>query len=199
MAPSWDDHRTAFEATARAFEPAARLCTKDSWVWHPIAAVVWLLRLGRQPYRNFLDVYATTFGPIQAYPRSLKSLSSRLLCHECRHTTQAVFLGWFVPVAGWFFGRRVRAWAGLLPMGVLYGLVFLPIGLAYGRYWLERDADRTMYRWALKHGYDAQWVRDRSNSFARRVCGSDYAWAWPKGWGIDGFLRVANDETRKAA
>lgn len=198
MAATWTDHHGTHETVARSFEPAARLYTKDGWIWRPIAAVVWALRFGRRPYRDFLDNYATTFGPIQAYPRSFKRLSDRLLRHECRHTTQSVALGWFVPVAGWFFGRRVRAWAGLLPMAVLYGLVFFPFGLAYGRYWLERDADRAMYRWALSKGYSAQWVRDRAQEFAGDVCGAAYAWSWPSGWGIRGFLRVANDEIKAA-
>jgi hypothetical protein len=183
---SWVDQRAEYEAFARSIEPAARLSTKDSWIWTAvwIAAVVLTLGLmaigmGR---KKFIEQFSTTFGPIQAYPRQYPTLSKRLLVHECRHTTQAVFMGWFVPVVGWFFGRRVRAYAGLLPMAVIYLLApIIPIGLCLGRWLLEVDADRACWRWAMKFdGYDAGMIRVMAQERVEDVCGAAYVWAWPK-------------------
>jgi hypothetical protein len=171
--------RFKYEKLAKGFEPAAKPATKDSWVWKVIAVILHGVSFGGLPYRRFLTEVATTFGPIQAYPRELPSLSTRLLVHECRHTTQAVWLGWLFPVLGWFFGRRVRAYAGLPFMAILYLLFpLLPVALNVCRWLFELDADRASWRWMLDNGYSPDMVKLQAEEFAKDVCGGPYVFAW---------------------
>jgi hypothetical protein len=189
---SWTNDRERYEAIAKEIEPAARLVTKDHWLW---SALWWagailtfgLLALGMNR-RRFLDEYATTIGPIQGYPKAWSRLSRRLFVHECRHTTHCVWLGWLVPIAGWFFGRHVRAWCGLPIYGVLY-LALLPAVLSL-RFWIELDCDRTSWKWMLRNGYSATQVMDRARVFGATVCSGRYFWPWLF-WGRKIFERTA--------
>lgn len=195
--PSWVIHKFKYQKIASSIESAATLSTKDSLLWKVVAAVVMVCTFGGISRRKFLEEYATTFGPLQAYPRYWPSLSTRLLVHECRHTTQCLWFGYAVPIAGWFFGRRVRAWCGLPLYGIVYLLLFLPLGFAYFRYLFERDADRVAYRWALEEGYTPKWVTERARSFGLRVCGGNYGWSWPAFFGVNGFVKVASEEIER--
>lgn len=172
---SWVDDKKSYVAFARQRHPAALLVTKDAWPWR-VAAVFAAPFVG---YASFLSSWATTFGPIMGYPRSLPSLSRRLLVHECEHTAQCEYLGWAMPVAGWFFGRKVRAWCGLPLFAALWAVGGLPIFFCPGRFFLERGADRVSWRWMLENGYDASAVRERGLAFAEKVCGRSYGWALP--------------------
>lgn len=194
MAMTWVYEKHRYQKIAESIEPAARLFSKDHWVW-PFAwyvalILVTLITLGIGAYfflkkmgkKVFLENYATTFGPIQAYPKSYERLSVRLLVHECQHTKQAVFFGYFVPIIGWIpgkTGRRIRAYAGLLWMALFYLVILFPVWLCYGRYWVERNADEASYRWMLENGYDAKQVRERAAEFAEKVGGGQYFFAWP--------------------
>jgi hypothetical protein len=193
----WTNDRAKYEQIARTIEPAARLSTKDSWLWTALWVVGVVLTVGllaiKMGRKTFLENYATTLGPIQGYPRGYSRLSKRLLVHECRHTTHCVWLGWLIPIVGWFFGRRVRAYAGLLPYAVLYLILLFPIGFCIGRWLFELDADRTSWRWQLRNGYTPEHVKERAGQFARKVCGGQYVWAWiPWLGGIAAFERAAD-------
>ena len=120
---SWVDEKAKYDAIAAQIEPAAVVMTKDHWLWSAAWYFLAVITLGLimlgMGKTKFLTRYATTLGPWHGYPRDWPALSKRLLTHECRHTTQFVFAGWFVPVLGWFFGRKVRAVVGLLPMAIV--------------------------------------------------------------------------------
>jgi len=194
---SWVDEKEKYDAIARSIEPAARLTTKDSWLWTALWVVGLVFTVGllaiKMGRKRFLEEYATTLGPAQGYPSIFGALSKRLLVHECRHTTHCVWLGWLVPVFGWFFGRRVRAWCGLPIYAVLY-LLFpvLPVGLNLGRWLFELDAEKTAWRWALRNGYPARSIVKRARDFGGRVCGGQYVWSWLP-WGKTVFLNAATD------
>jgi hypothetical protein len=204
--PSWVDERERYETIARAVEPAVVLSTKDAWgwtaAWVGLLVLVTLVSLGvgthfflkKMSRSTFLGRYATTLGPLQGYPRGFERLSRSLLVHEARHTTQAVGFGYAVPVLGWLPFRRFRAVVGLLPMGLVYGLLPVPILVCYGRYRLELDADRASYRWMLRHGYSISEVRERSRRFADRVASGAYLWCWPAPLVRRGFRRVLDRE-----
>jgi hypothetical protein len=157
-----------------------------------MAIAVQIATLGRMSKKRYLEDFASTFGPTQKYPAGWDKLSKRLLAHECRHTTHCVWLGWAIPIVGWFFGRRVRAWCGLCLYAPLYLLVLLPMGLAYFRYQAELDADRFAYGWALRHGYEKERIVQRASEFAKLVSGGSYGWAWPRAWTTRGFVRAAD-------
>jgi len=193
----WTDERDKYQSIATSIDPAAVIMTKDHWLWSAAWWTLAVLTLGLiaigMGREKFLTRYATTLGPFHGYPREWPNLSKRLLTHECRHTTQFVFAGWFVPVLGWLFGRRVRAVVGLLPMAIVYGLVVLPIGFAVGRWQLELDADRTAWRWAIRNGYSPAYIRERAAEFGAKVCGGPYLWAWlPALGGVKAFTKAAD-------
>jgi hypothetical protein len=52
---------------------------------------------------------AFALGPRQYHPAG-NSLQGDDLAHEAGHNKTYEALGWLVPIAGWFFGKRVRAW-----------------------------------------------------------------------------------------
>ena len=191
---SWTERRSEYERLAHSISDVIVLTTKDAWPWKVIAYGLAIFSLWRFPPRRFLEDFATTIGPIQAYGRAWPRLDRRTVVHEGRHTLQFLFFGWFVPVLGWLH-RRVRVWCGLLLMGLLYVLIPLPIGLAYGRYRLELDADAYSWRRALEEGWlDADGVRRRAREFAETVSSAAYLWAWPRPWAVRGFARRAERE-----
>jgi len=176
---SWVAKRDIYEKLAREIDPSIRIVTKDAWPWRVLAALVTLCTFGGISYQAFLREYATTIGPIQGYPRGWIELSERLLVHEARHTQQARW-----------FGLGLHPWLGLPLFGLLYLLTPLPLGFAYVRWKFEIDADRVMYRWMLRHGYSADYVRSRARSFGQTVCSGYYGWSWILK-GVSGFERAA--------
>jgi hypothetical protein len=149
-------------------------------------------------YRSFLTGWATTFGPIMGYPRSLLRLSWRLIVHECEHSAQCEMLGWFIPIVGWFFGRRVRTWIGFPLFALLWACGGLPVLFCPGRFFLERGADRVSWRWMLQNGSSPDEVRSRGMIFAGKVCGRQYGWSMPF-IGRWLFSRAIEAEIRRAA
>ena len=186
---SWIAERFKYENIAAEIEPAARLRTKDSWLWKVLWVLMTVFSLGlsllKMSWSTFFKIYATTIGPIQGYPRSFERLGRRLLVHECQHVKQAVFCGYFIPILGWIpgrWGRHFCAWVGLPFMLLGYVVLPFPIGLCYGRYRLELDADIVSWKWALKNkkGYTPKDVRDHATARVDKVAGGAYLWAWPK-------------------
>jgi hypothetical protein len=184
---SWVVQKYRYSRIAWGIDSSVRLVTKDAWPWKVIAALVMICTFGGIPYRTFLEKYATTIGPIQGYPRSWSKLSTRLLIHEARHTRQSRW-----------FGLGIHPWLGLPIFGLLYLLVFLPLGFAYCRWRFEIDADLAAYRWALRNGYEPDWVRDRAKRFGAQVCSGHYGWSWIIG-GTRGFEKAAEKAIHEAA
>jgi hypothetical protein len=182
--PSWTDELEKYQRVATGIEPAAVVTTKDALTWRIVWGLGVALTLGAfalaNPMRRFLEDFGTTLAFWLGFPRRLRSLNLRFLRHECRHVTQFVLFGWAVPVLGWFLGRRVRALAGVLPMGVVYALLPLPAGLALGRYLLEADAEETAWRACLRDGtLTPEAVLARAESFGALLAGPAYLYAWP--------------------
>lgn len=188
---SWLERREQYEQIVRTIEPTVRLVTKDHVFWRVAARLLWCLSLGKTPPRVFLEQYATTLGPLQAYPRRWPRLTPWLLVHESQHTVQCRRAGWFVPVLGWL-GGPLRTWVGLLPMGFCYALLPLPVGLAWCRMRMELDADAAAWRAGLRNGWlTPGQVRARAVEFAEVVSGSAYLWSWPTRWTCRAFAARA--------
>jgi len=174
----WTDHRDHYQSVAREIDLSVRLTTKDAWYWRAIAWLLSVITFGSFPSAKFLERFATTLGPVQAYPRGWASLSEGIVVHESRHTRQARWCGlWTHP------------WVGLPIMGILYLLLPLPMGLAWFRYRFELDADAARWRHMLKSGTPPTLVKARAEDFAATVASSAYGWPWPKPWVMWGFKR----------
>jgi hypothetical protein len=180
-AMSWVDDKARLEALARCYDSSARLTTKDSWFWRAIGTVLPVLTVGGLSKRDFLQHYATTIGPLQAYPRDYSvSTVESLLVHEARHTYQARW-----------FGLGLHPWLGLPAMAIAYLLLPLPLGLAYFRYRLELDADIADWRHRLSRGEHPESIRYRAREFAERVSSGNYGYAWPARWTMRSFIKAA--------
>lgn len=106
---------------------------KDSWFWRALHYVVLVVTFGGN--RKFRTSYITTIGPVIAFPDSwppdgaaLSYSQETVILHELVHVAQ---------FKRWGLGS---AWVGILPMFCLYVLLPLPLGFAWGRWVLEREA-----------------------------------------------------------
>lgn len=177
---SWVNDKERYQAIARKIDSSVRLTTKDGWIWKAIAWILFIVTFGKFKRERFLENFATTLGPVQAYPRSWPALREGTLVHESRHTHQARW-----------FGLGIHPWVGLPLMGLFYLLLPLPLGLAYFRYRLELDADRAKWKFWLAGGRTPDEVRARAKKFAETITGVAYAWSWPRKWAVRGFLKAA--------
>lgn len=147
-----------------ARRPPVRVVRKAAF-WHQRAAAraLWLVTLGGQ--RTYLSRYVTTLGRTIYVPDdwAARSSSSRLetLRHEAKHVEQFERLGW--------------------PLMVLvYGLLPLPMGLAYGRARLEWEAyAETLAAVAEIEGLEAARDPALHAHIVARFVGPDYGWMWP--------------------
>jgi len=205
MTRSWLDDKLKYEALAESVEPAAVLGSKDAPGWRALWWVGAVLSLGvlaaLVPLRRFLEDFASGVAIWVGFPPRAASIGFRWLRHELRHVTQFVAFGYLVPVLGWLplglLGRRVRAVVGVLPYAVVYVLGLpLPLGLALGRYYLERDAEVTAWRAGLADGsLTPAYVRLRAETFGRLLRGRAYGFACP--WAVRDLRRAAEREVER--
>lgn len=178
---TWVDKKEQYEEIVNGIDGSIKLTTKDGWFWKFISWVLVIVTFGKFTRKMFLTQYATTIGPIQAYPKEFPSLSEAILVHESRHTKQARW-----------FGLGIHPWIGLPFMAIAYVFLFFPIGLALFRYLLELDADKASWKYLLKNKMVSDdYIRVRANRFAEKIAGSPYALAWPKKFVVKGFKKAA--------
>ena len=189
-ANSWVHDKKRLTALAHTIDKSVRLYTKDNWFCKVLAVLLHGLTFGGMSYRVFLDRFATTIGPLQFFPAAWNAAQvERVVVHESRHTRQARW-----------FGLGIHPWIGLPVFGVLYLLVFLPIGLAFFRALFERDAMRYELRWHYRKGsMTKEQVIERATRFGNTVCSSKYGWALPKAWGVRWFESAAERIVAEAA
>lgn len=178
---SWTEHKKNYQLLATGINKYVKLTTKDSWFWKAIAWILFILSFGKFKRESFLTQFATTLGPIQAYPKEWVAIAKRTIVHESRHTEQAQW-----------FGFWIHPWVGLPLMGVFYLLLPFPIFFAWVRYRLELDADQASWKFLLnEESATNEIVLDRAERFAKTVSSGSYLWAWPRSWAIKGFRKKA--------
>lgn len=185
---SWIDKKAEYEQFCRKIDSSVRLTTKDGWFWKALGRFLQIVTFGGVNYRKFLFNFATTIGPVQAYPSSWLSLSKRTLVHETRHTQQSRWFGLGSP------------WLGIPLMGFCYGLFPLfPVGFNLCRWLCEVDADKASYRWMLANGEKPAAVLARAARFGTTVCSGAYGWAWFE-WagGVEEFMIAAEKEIERS-
>lgn len=150
-------------ALASRHKPVRIVAKRDVWHQRAAARALWVITLGGQ--RTYLTQYVTTLGHTIYVPEGWdsRSASSRLstLRHELVHVEQFERWGW--------------------PLMVLvYGLLPLPLGLAYGRARLEWQAyAETLRAVAELEGLDAARSPELHAHIVARFVGPDYGWMWP--------------------
>lgn len=133
--------------------------------WHQRLAgrLLWLLTLGGQ--NRYLTHYVTTLGHTIYVPEDFATWhpdhAYQVLRHELIHVAQ--------------FERL-----GVVGMVLVYGLLPLPAGLAYGRARLEWEAYReTLRAVAETEGLPAARSPALHAEIIRRFTGPDYGFMWP--------------------
>lgn len=175
---SWTANQKHYQDVARGYWPAARLTTRLSWL------------TGGRPF---------ALGPLQVYPKHWPSLCFDTVAHEAGHNWTYELLGWLVPVAGWFFGRAVRAWCGVPFFLLLYYAMPPWVGFAPCRAWFELLADRRRWRRMLAAGCPPSAVHARADRFGR-VVNQSWAYGYALPWlGLRWYRRAARRVLRQAA
>lgn len=168
-----------------------QLCIKhkeEVLAWRILAAIVLVLTFGKV---NMLERFWSTIGNVVYVPRRYNPDKKKtyrygdlpyedyyILSHELEHVRQYAKLG-FTSFKG---GRAI----GVVIFALLYIFPFFPIGLAYGRYLLERKAYLAGLIAAKEIGYEEWTKRHYMHSTpplekAVRNCSVSpyYLWPWP--------------------
>ena len=148
---------------ARATPPVRVVPKRGDALQRAIDRALRLVTLGGQ--HRYLSDYVTTLGRSIYVPDGWEALSPRtrylILRHEAVHLAQ--FDRW--------------GWVGMV---LLYGLLPLPMGLAYGRARLEWEAyAETLRATAEVDGIAAARSPALADEIVARFTGPDYAWMWP--------------------
>lgn len=133
--------------------------------WHQRAADIGLRIVTLNGQNRYLTNYVTTLGHTIYVPDDWEEWPAAhrytVLRHEAVHVAQ--------------FERYT--WLGMV---VVYGIVFFPLGLAYGRARLEWEAyAETLRATAEVHGLEAARSKGLHEEIVRRFTGPDYGWMWP--------------------
>jgi hypothetical protein len=131
------------------------------WYWRALGWLVMAVTFGQ--VKDFVDGSTTTIGKTIALPRAAEKWNDismlETFTHELVHVNQ---FKRFTPVV----------------FGFLYLFCFFPLGLAYFRYWAERQAYVAGFE-VLVRAY-GEGVRPGLVAFAtQEMIGPDYGWAWP--------------------
>jgi hypothetical protein len=163
----WLEYRTQLQFELRKIEPSIKLVSKNGWFWKCIGKILGALQIMSE--YDFLDTYATTIGPIQAYPSNWPiEVVKQVAIHETQHTLQCRWFG-----LGW------SPWLGLIPMAICYLLLPVPILGAYGRYKMEVQAEMAVWKKQLEEGKMPDDIYNLAEYFAKLLNSSKYGWALP--------------------
>jgi hypothetical protein len=182
MDPS-DSIQTLAQVQATLRARGVRLVSKgQDPLQRAIDRLLRLVSLGRMD--RYLSSYVTTIGRTIYVPdhweRWPEESRVDILRHELVHVAQ--------------FARY-----GLVPMAIAYLLLPLPLGLAWARMRLEREAYEETLRCAYARG-GRPAVEALRGEITRRFTGPDYLWMWPwpgsVGRWFDGALSAIEREHR---
>jgi hypothetical protein len=174
----WIQDKEQILSTFRLVDSSVILTTKDSSFWWTIAKILEFFHIMKAS--EFLSHYATTIGPLQAYPAEWTTEDVLAIgSHECRHTKQARK-----------FGLNIHPWVGVIPMAITYLLLPFPILLGWCRYRLELDADKGYWNYLKETGFSDEEIIGRAKFCAEKVSSSAYGYSVPKSWALWGFNRA---------
>jgi hypothetical protein len=160
-------------ATLREEFPSLRVVRKEDDGLQKVLDV--LLRIGTlNQQRDYLTKYTTVIGTTIYTPRSWEGRSDEeryvTLRHEAVHLRQA---------------RRM----GQLGMSFVYGLVFFPIVLSWGRARIEWEAyAETLWAMAEVHGFAYASSRPVREHIVRQFTSAAYGWMWPFPGQVNGWI-----------
>lgn len=187
---SWVLQKDELEALAHQIEPTVKLRTRDHWVIKTLSWLLWVVSFGKFDRHRFTRDFATTIGNYHFYPeQDTAHTVANTLLHEARHTRQFRIAGLFI-----------HPLLGVPGMFVLYCLFPLPILFAFGRLFLEIDADITRWRMLMQMGYYPRDIRAEQSyqmllwaakQRALSVAGWGYLKTVPESWAVHFYQKAA--------
>ncbi len=148
-------------------ECGMRVTSKDKefkWVWLAIHWFFMLVTFGKQ--NKFYNGFITTIGRTVYFPEGWTINNARIFdCITLRHEAYHIKVN-----IKWGFGN---ATLGTILAGIAYLFLPLPIGFAWFRYKMEREAYRISYYTAIKLG-----LQPNTESYVELLTGPKYLWAW---------------------
>jgi len=153
------------------------LVVKKSAYWHQRAAGAALFAVTLGGQRTYLTHYVTTLGHTIYVPDDFDewppARALEILRHEAVHVEQFERYGW-------------------VGMVILYGILPLPMGLAWFRARLEWEAyEETLRAVAEIEGIAAARSPALHEEIVRRFTGPDYGWMWPFPATVRGWIAAA--------
>jgi hypothetical protein len=150
---------------------------KKSTYWHQRAAGTALFCVTFGGQKTYLTHYVTTLGHTIYVPDDFDEWSParalEILRHEAVHVAQFERYGW-------------------VGMVILYGILPLPMGLAWFRARLEWEAyEETLRAVAEIEGMAAARSQALHDEIVRRFTGPDYGWMWPFPGVVRGWIAAA--------
>ncbi len=136
---------------------------KDSKFWRNLEKFVAAITPNKHLNEGTTTTYGKTIYLADGFDDLPYEQRAETIAHELVHVEQ--------------FKRMT--WVGFM---FVYVFVFFPIALAYGRYWLERQAYLTGYKVflsALPEEEKPFWKEDLPKEFAEYMASGTYYWGWP--------------------
>lgn len=186
-------------------------------------ALDWLMRLVPGTPNDFLSNWWTTLGGVVYVPDAYdddpdwgtepwRARHRRVLTHEAVHAAQFERWGWFGMALGYLgptvvlglpaalvclvLGLAGVGWTPLwVALGVAAGLLPLSVGLAWGRWRIEREAYAAEFQFYWSPGRP-EWVLEvglRIGRAARALWGR-YFFTWPETWMREWFWAEAEKQ-----
>ena len=168
---SWFYQDLRVAAAAKRFDPRAKVQLKTGWVWKMSPALK----------NSATAIMDTVYFPVDWTAESC----CNKMCHEVKgHVKQFSFFGFGNPKVG------------IVLMTLIYGLLFFPILLAWGRYRLELHACATEWEHFFRGQSGSRGMEDYilnawSPHQADSISGKMYVYAVPHFWARWGYKRKA--------
>lgn len=160
----------------------------SKWYWKTLNVLLLIVSFGQ--IREFMTAFTTTIGNKIGTPLGWDHYSDlqryEVLMHESVHVRQYQKYG---------FGN---AWVGLVPVGLAYLLLPLPVGLAYCRARLEQAGYEASIRAQLQTRPFTEVLAAR-DFYVEQFTSANYLWMWPfrsqmESWFDKTVRRIALEE-----
>jgi hypothetical protein len=185
---SWSFRHDELQAKASKLERSVRLVDKNtSRLMKVIAWFLFIVSCGRWKREDFMKNTAVSLLHWIFIPREWDYQAALdVLPHECQHAKQQRYMGLGIHPIG-----------GIPVAAITYGLFPLPVFCAFGRAWMEINADQAKWKYGLQNGTmnEAEILTDAIER-AEYLSSKTYLWAlwysFAEKWALWAAKRVIN-------
>lgn len=180
---SWISNKELVQEIAHKIDKSIIVCSSDNLFIKILSIILWIITFGKRHKNYLVEEKAITIANFILFPVKWELNKVLItLVHEGRHVFQYRR-----------FGFGIHPVVGLPIVLTIYFFLPLPIFLAYGRLYLELDANKVCWKWRIINEQASQeWIRELAILAARQVSGPSYFWTWPKSWTERKFVEEAD-------